>query len=258
MPAGCDGVDVSLAQQDVVDSLQLDLATVLGFEQDAVTDLDAAHVRANGDDARPGQATSDLGRRGDHDPAHAPALASLGVLAHEHPVVQQADGNRPVRPRGGVRIGDGGVESAHGVSGDARGAAQVWRRLGIPYDEGIALMFGDAGCQREALDCFTRLGAHAAAARCRERMLEQGLRIASRGPNLRTRANPSGLTARELQTLTLLGEGLTNAEIAARIRRSVKTVDHHVAAVIEKIGAANRREAVAIGRERGLVFDTQK
>ena len=67
-----------------------------------------------------------------------------------------------------------------------------------------------------------------------------------RGPRATTRANPAGLTARQLAVLELLREGLTNAEIADRLVLSVRTVDHHVAAILSKLGVSSRREAAAV------------
>ena len=63
-----------------------------------------------------------------------------------------------------------------------------------------------------------------------------------------TRANPAGLTRRQLDVLDLLADGLTNAEIADRLVVSVRTVDSHVAAVLGKLGVRTRREAARLRR----------
>ena len=52
--------------------------------------------------------------------------------------------------------------------------------------------------------------------------------------------------------LELVREGLTNAEIAARLVVSVRTGDHHVAAVLAKLGVASRRDVGAAADELGL------
>jgi DNA-binding NarL/FixJ family response regulator len=64
-----------------------------------------------------------------------------------------------------------------------------------------------------------------------------------RRPLPRTRANPAGLTDRQVEVLGLLADGLTNAEIADRLVVSVRTVDHHVAAILSKLNVGSRREA---------------
>jgi DNA-binding NarL/FixJ family response regulator len=62
------------------------------------------------------------------------------------------------------------------------------------------------------------------------------------------------LTARELDVLRLLALGLANKQIAARLRISDHTVKFHVAAILGKLGAASRTEAVAVGIRTGLVL----
>jgi len=62
------------------------------------------------------------------------------------------------------------------------------------------------------------------------------------------------LTPRESEILALLGEGLGNKEIAARLGISEHTVKTHLAAIYEKLGAANRAEAVATGLRRGIIL----
>jgi DNA-binding NarL/FixJ family response regulator len=73
------------------------------------------------------------------------------------------------------------------------------------------------------------------------------------GPLGETRGNPAGLTARQIDVLRLLGRGYTNAQIASQLVVSVRTVDNHVAAVLDKLGAANRREAAARAAELGVL-----
>ena len=66
-----------------------------------------------------------------------------------------------------------------------------------------------------------------------------------RGPRPATRENPAGLTARELEVLTLIAAGLRNRDIAERLFVTPKTVSHHVSAILAKLGAHTRGEAVA-------------
>jgi predicted ATPase/DNA-binding CsgD family transcriptional regulator len=64
---------------------------------------------------------------------------------------------------------------------------------------------------------------------------------------------PDGLTAREADVLRLLAAGRSNREIAAALVVSVRTVEHHVAAVYAKIGAHRRVDAAAYARRHGLL-----
>jgi len=64
--------------------------------------------------------------------------------------------------------------------------------------------------------------------------------------------NPANLTPRELEVLALLGDGLTNAEIAERLFLSEKTVAHHVSAILPKLGVANRVQAVTETARLGI------
>ena len=107
-----------------------------------------------------------------------------------------------------------------------------------PYEH--ALDLAHAG-DPEALRILQELGATAALERAAEMLRRQGVR----GPRQTTRGNPAGLTTRQLAVLELLSQGLTNAEIAERLVLSVRTVDHHVAAVLAKLGVKSRREAAA-------------
>ena len=65
---------------------------------------------------------------------------------------------------------------------------------------------------------------------------------------------PEPLTRREREVLQMLAGGLANKEIAARLGISDHTAKFHVAAILGKLGAATRTEAVALGIRRGLVL----
>jgi DNA-binding CsgD family transcriptional regulator/tetratricopeptide (TPR) repeat protein len=135
------------------------------------------------------------------------------------------------------------------ISGDWRGAARAWKELGCPYERGTVLaLYGGEPEQREALSIFEQLGAGPAAQMLRKKMREQGVRGLPRGLRTSTRGNPLGLTRREAEILALLSEGLRNAAIARRLFVSTKTVDHHVSAILTKLGVPSRAEAVAIAR----------
>jgi DNA-binding CsgD family transcriptional regulator/tetratricopeptide (TPR) repeat protein len=139
------------------------------------------------------------------------------------------------------------------IDGDWRAAAAEWERIGCPYERAMALMDGDETAQREALRIFEELGAKPAAEIVRRRLHEQGVRNLPRGPRASTRDNPAGLTDRELEVLALMAQGLANPQIAKKLFRSAKTVGHHVSAVLAKLGAASRMEAVTLARDRGIL-----
>jgi DNA-binding CsgD family transcriptional regulator len=63
----------------------------------------------------------------------------------------------------------------------------------------------------------------------------------------------SGLTARELEVLSLLADGRTNREIGEALFISPKTASVHVSNLLMKLGAANRTEAASLARDRGLL-----
>jgi DNA-binding CsgD family transcriptional regulator len=69
---------------------------------------------------------------------------------------------------------------------------------------------------------------------------EWGVRAVRRGPNAL-----GSLTTREREILALLGEGLSNREIAGRLFITPKTVEHHVGHVLTKLDLKRRGEAAA-------------
>lgn len=64
---------------------------------------------------------------------------------------------------------------------------------------------------------------------------------------------PEPLTAREQEVLTLIAQGLPNKAIAARLVITERTVKFHASAIMSKLGATNRTEAVALARQQNLL-----
>jgi DNA-binding CsgD family transcriptional regulator/tetratricopeptide (TPR) repeat protein len=135
---------------------------------------------------------------------------------------------------------------ARAIAGDWRGAAAAWAAIGFPYERAEALCDGgDDAARLEALAVFDELGAVRAASGLRRRLRADGVRRIPRGPRAASRAGVAGLTPRETEVLELIVEGATNAEIAQALVIAPKTVDHHVSAVLGKLGVTSRREAGA-------------
>ncbi len=138
------------------------------------------------------------------------------------------------------------------LGGDWRAAAALWEGFGMPYERALALAEGPEDALRDALAILDSLGAGPLAGVVRKRLRECGARGVPRGPRETTRANPAGLTAKEIEVLALLAKG-SNAQIAQRLHRSTKTVDHHVSAILEKLGVRSRTEAVAAAFALGVI-----
>ncbi len=140
------------------------------------------------------------------------------------------------------------------LSGDRQGAAAAWDAAGHPYDAALALAGADEEqALRSAHERLVALSARPAAAFVARRLRELGARDVPRGPRASTQANPAHMTARELEVLALVAEGLRNAEIAERLVVSCRTVDHHVSAILRKLDVRSRGEAVAVAARRGGV-----
>jgi DNA-binding CsgD family transcriptional regulator/tetratricopeptide (TPR) repeat protein len=136
---------------------------------------------------------------------------------------------------------------------DWRAAADAYGEIGWAYDRALMLsLLDDEEALAEAIGIARAMGAEPLARRVAERMRDLGAAV-PRGPRASTRANPAGLTARQLEVLTLLADGLSNAEIADRLVVSPRTAEHHVAAVLAKLGATTRWEAVRRATELELV-----
>jgi DNA-binding CsgD family transcriptional regulator len=153
------------------------------------------------------------------------------------------------------------------LDGDPKAAAQAWLDLGAPNEAVLAMI--QAACRdpqgcaadllAQALHRAEGIGANRAAARARSLADQWGLRLALPGPPRKAPAprraagRRDGLSARQQQVLGLLALGLPDTGIAARLGVTRRTAEHHVAAVLGKLSAASRAEAVARARALGVL-----
>jgi len=131
-------------------------------------------------------------------------------------------------------------------------ALSAFTHAGIPYRAAqtrllLAQVLGRndrevAGAEaRAALSVFEDLGADHDADAAAALMRDLGIYATRTGPR-----HVGRLTKREQQVLALLGEGLSNPQIAERLFLSRKTVEHHVARILSKLGLRGRAEAAAL------------
>ncbi|HVF79886.1 MAG TPA: LuxR C-terminal-related transcriptional regulator [Solirubrobacteraceae bacterium] len=169
---------------------------------------------------------AELGEAGRCEPMAARAQRALGVLA--------------------VAAGD-----ARGAVPHLERALAGFRRLEMPLETGrtrllVARALADDAREvaiaeaKQALAGCERLGAARDADAAAAFLRSLGVKAARIGPK-----GVGLLTKREREVLELLGEGLSNPEIAERLVVSRKTVEHHVARVLSKLGLRGRGEAAA-------------
>ena len=127
--------------------------------------------------------------------------------------------------------------------GEPEATSLEWDRLGCPYEAAVARSESDDPTTvADSIRTFDRLRAVPMADLAAARLRDLGGHRPPR-PRGTTATNPGGLTDRELAVLELVGDGLTNAEIAERMRISTKTAGHHVSSILAKLGVPSRREA---------------
>ena len=156
------------------------------------------------------------------------------------------------RSRLGLPTQAGRIAEPYRLSLDGRhaDAARWWSDAGDPFSS--ALCWLDSDDPGRGVTMLDGLGAVGTADRARAMLRERGCASVPQRPRPATRVNPGGLTNRQLEVARLVAEGLSNTEIAGRLYISSKTADHHVSAVLSKLGMTSRREILAQGVELGL------
>jgi len=151
---------------------------------------------------------------------------------------------------GAVRLAEGDIA---GAATSLRQARDIWRELGMPYEEAHTCLLLAAVCEKQgdedgrrleietARRIFTRLGAEP----CLVRIAEQS-----------ERASPQrigSLSEREAQVLRLVAAGKTNRAIAGELFISEKTVARHVSNIFDKLGVSSRTGATAWAFQHNVV-----
>jgi DNA-binding CsgD family transcriptional regulator/tetratricopeptide (TPR) repeat protein len=134
--------------------------------------------------------------------------------------------------------------------GQAGKAAHLYDEMGMPFDQAIALCSiakkERSAALKRAHKLLRAMSAEGAYRRLAELAVQSGvaLRIDSirRGPYSNARAHPDGLTRAEQGVLELLRKGSSNAAIARQLDRSIRTVEHHVAAILSKLDLQSRHQ----------------
>jgi DNA-binding CsgD family transcriptional regulator len=139
------------------------------------------------------------------------------------------------------------------LAGEWAAAASRWEEIGCRYEAAGALAAsGGEEALRRAHAELEQLGARPAAS-----AVARTLRaLVARGPRAATTRNPANLTPREVEVLSLIAQGLRNADIAQRLVVSQRTVDHHVSAILRKLGVRSRAEAGVAAVRLGIAADT--
>jgi DNA-binding CsgD family transcriptional regulator len=132
-------------------------------------------------------------------------------------------------------------------------SAAIWEKVGCPYEQALTLFEGGEEEKRQAIAMIQALGATSVYEKLKMDMRSSGIKNIPRGIRKSTQSNPALLTARELDVLKLLQEGLQNKEIAAKLFISAKTVDHHISSILFKLDSNSRVKAVQQATKLGIL-----
>jgi DNA-binding CsgD family transcriptional regulator/tetratricopeptide (TPR) repeat protein len=126
------------------------------------------------------------------------------------------------------------------LEGQHQEAANCWEAIGAPFEQAVSLMrCGPTGIVK-AIEIFGRLGAVQAQAMATTEAKAKRVKGLKRGQYKAARENAAGLTARELEVLLLVQKGQSNAQIAQSLKRSERTIEHHVSSMLSKTQSRNR------------------
>ncbi len=133
------------------------------------------------------------------------------------------------------------------LRGDSPGAASAWHALGCPYEAARAQAEGSTEIDCPPWKPSTGSAPGRPRRCCGGGCGRAGLQHIPRGVRASTRTHPAGLTGARVAVLDCLVEGLSNHEIAAKLFIAEKTVDHHVSAILAKLGAGEPQGCGAHG-----------
>lgn len=148
---------------------------------------------------------------------------------------------------------DASSSSEHQTSGNTEVSAipADWQRLGYPFEAAVSrVLSGEDDPARtlklslaELAEMGALSGVHFVQQRAAEANIVLGTTGRKRGPYRAARAHPLGLTRREVDILKMIVEGAPNRDIAARLNRSLRTIEHHVSNILGKMSMESRVQA---------------
>jgi len=142
-----------------------------------------------------------------------------------------------------------------------RSAAEAWAAMGATYEEAecrvrlaeALVREGDKPAAVDELAAALAVADRLHAVPLADEIRSLAARALLRLPGQEPAEGTHGLTAREHAVLRLVADGRTNDQIGAALFMAPKTASVHVSRIMAKLGAANRTEAVALGRRLGLI-----
>jgi ATP/maltotriose-dependent transcriptional regulator MalT len=151
---------------------------------------------------------------------------------------------------GAVLLAEGDVE---GAATWLCQASEIWRDLGMPYEEGHTCLLMAGVCERRGDHEGRRLDVEAARRLFKQLNAEWCLARIGEQPNQPTSEAVGSLSEREAQVLRLIASGKTNRAIAEELFISEKTVARHVSNIFDKLGVSSRSAATAWAYQRNLI-----